>query len=333
MFERIYIEEAISQHPRTLALLERFPKAERIPCERYGEIFNPKRQNFRIQKLNPALILAGKQGTRVLPTPPDYGLGVDRHYYFSHMLNCLYDCRYCFLQGMYQSANYVLFVNFEDFHSDIRSIAETNPDQSHFFFSGYDCDSLAMDGVTGFADSFLPIFEDLPNAWLELRTKSVNLKPLLARSPLPNVVVAFSLNPEPIAKSLEHRTPPLPARLIALEKLAKAGWKVGLRFDPLIHFENGLEVYRDFIDHVFERIPTESIHSITLGSFRSPKNVFKKMEALYPEEPIFMGNLELADGKVAYRKDIEVELFESVRERILLHANAERLFPCQSEAS
>ena len=78
-----------------------------------------------------------------MPTPPDYGLGADRHYYFSHMLNCLYDCRYCFLQGMYQSANYVLFVNFEDFQSDIRSIAEANPDQQHFFFSGYDCDSLA----------------------------------------------------------------------------------------------------------------------------------------------------------------------------------------------
>ena len=35
------------------------------------------------------------------------------------MLNCVYDCRYCFLQGMYRSANYVLFVNYDDFRVQI----------------------------------------------------------------------------------------------------------------------------------------------------------------------------------------------------------------------
>ncbi len=329
MFDRIYIEEGVRSHPRTTALLKRYPKAETIHCERYGEIFNPNRQNFRIQKQNPALIIAEKRGTRVLPTPPEYGLGADRHYYFSHMLNCLYDCRYCFLQGMYQSANYILFVNFEDFQSDIRATAEEHPNQQHFFFSGYDCDSLAMDGVTGFTDSFLPIFENLPNAWLELRTKSVNVSPLLNRTPLPNVVAAFSLNPEPIAKAVEHRAPPLSGRLKALRKLADAGWKVGLRFDPLIHIENGLDTYREFIDAVFEMIPIGSIHSITLGSFRSPKSVFNKMESLHPQEPLFMGNLELKNGMVAYSDSIERELFESVQERILSYADPSLVFPCQ----
>ena len=40
------------------------------------------------------------------------------------MLNCLYDCRYCFLQGMYRSANYVLYVNYEDFTKDIDTLLE-----------------------------------------------------------------------------------------------------------------------------------------------------------------------------------------------------------------
>ncbi len=332
MFDRIYIEEAVREHPRTQTLLERYPKAERIECTRYGEIFNPKRQNFRLQKQNPALILAEKRGTRVLPTPPEYGLGADRHFYFSHMLNCLYDCRYCFLQGMYQSANYILFVNFEDFQAEIRDTVESDPNKSCFFFSGYDCDSLAMDRVTGFTDAFLPFFEKHPNAWLELRTKSVNVSPLLKRAPFPNVVTAFSLNPEPVANSLEHKAPPVKARLAALKKLTDAGWKIGLRFDPLIYFENCVEVYEAFLDQVFASIPADSIHSITLGTFRSPKAVFKKMETLYPEEPLFMGNLELKDGMVGYQEQIERELFERARERILQHADASQFFPCQSEA-
>ena len=258
MFDRIYIEEAVRTHPRTLAILQRYDKAERIDCERYGEVFNPKRQSFRLQKRNPSLILASKQGNRILPTPPDYGLGADKHYYFSHMLNCLYDCRYCFLQGMYQSANYVLFVNYEDFLADLSITLERNPSEQCFFFSGYDCDSLAMDGVTRFTNSFIPFFAEHKNAWLELRTKSVNISSLLEREPIPNVVAAYSMNPEPVADSLEHRAPPIKARLSAIKKLAHAGWKIGLRFDPLIHFENGIEVYEKFVDQVFESVPAES---------------------------------------------------------------------------
>lgn len=329
MFDRIYIEETVRNHPRTQAILERYEQAEQISCERYGEVFNPKRQNFRIQKQNPSLILAAKQGSRILPTPPDYGLGADQHYYFSHMLNCLYDCRYCFLQGMYQSANYVLFVNYEDFQADLSTTLDQNPSKQCFFFSGYDCDSLAMDKVTGFTNSFLPFFAQHNNAWLELRTKSVNISSLLERDSIPNVVIAFSMNPEPVADALEHKAPPIKARLSALKKLANAGWKVGFRFDPLIHFEDGIEVYKPFIDRVFDSIPSESVHSVTLGTFRSPKNVFKKMESLYPKEPLFMGNLQLKNGSIGYQQEIEQTLFNQVEEKILQNIPRSKYFPCQ----
>ena len=58
MIERIHIEEQVRNHPRALAVLKRFPKAQRIVIERYGELFNRKAQNFRLQKKKPALILA-----------------------------------------------------------------------------------------------------------------------------------------------------------------------------------------------------------------------------------------------------------------------------------
>jgi len=135
MIETIYIEEAILQQPRVLDIVARFPQARKITCGRYGEVFNPKAQNFRLQKQQPALILAEKYKNFALPAPLGYGIGATRNYYFSHMLNCLYDCRYCFLQGMYQSANYVLFVNYEDFQQDIRQLCSDSPDEPlHFFF-------------------------------------------------------------------------------------------------------------------------------------------------------------------------------------------------------
>lgn len=107
---------------------------------------------------------------------------------FSHLLNCPYDCRYCFLQGMFSSAHFVYFINYEDFQAAI----EAKGDRETTFFTGYDCDSLAFEGVTGFAKSFLPFIEKSP-ALFEFRTKSIRVNPFLEKSPLSNVVVAFTL--------------------------------------------------------------------------------------------------------------------------------------------
>ena len=111
MFSAIYIEEEVANTARVESILQKFPDIPQIRCERYAEIFNRKAQNFRLQKQQPALIIAHKFGKRVLTAPEGYGIGGQHNYYFSHMLNCIYDCRYCFLQGMYRSAHYVLFIN------------------------------------------------------------------------------------------------------------------------------------------------------------------------------------------------------------------------------
>ena len=50
MFDFIYVEEAILDHPRTRSVLARFPQAQLVPCARYGEVFNRNQQSFRLQK-------------------------------------------------------------------------------------------------------------------------------------------------------------------------------------------------------------------------------------------------------------------------------------------
>ena len=92
----------IARKQKTFSLV--FPQARLISCKHYKEVFNPAGQSFRLQKKKPALILAKQTGKLVHQIPPSYGVGGTNNYYFSHLLNCLYDCRYCFLQGMYPSA-------------------------------------------------------------------------------------------------------------------------------------------------------------------------------------------------------------------------------------
>lgn len=323
MVSMIYVEESVADLPRSRAILQRFPKARVVPCQRYGEIFNPRAQSFRLQKKRPALILARKQGRLVLPTPEGYGIGGDRNFYFSHMLNCLYDCRYCFLQGMYSSAHYVLFVNYEDFFAAVEEEAR----DTTYFFSGYDCDSLAFEGVTGFVAEALPVFRALPDAWLELRTKSTRIEPLLAVEPWDRCVVAFSFTPEKISLELENGVPSFARRLSAMEKLGARGWPLGLRFDPLLLTEDFRAQYRDLFRRVFQTLDGYRIHSVTFGPFRLPAGFFRQMDRLYPDEPLLAGPMQLQDGMVSYRRELEQEMLEFCHRELANWVDASVFFP------
>lgn len=327
MFPAIYIEKDIQNHPRVKKICEKFSDAPQIICENYGEIFNKKAQNFKLQKQKPSLILARKFKNWILPTPQGYGIGGKHNYYFSHMLNCIYDCRYCFLQGMYSSAHYVVFVNFEDFIQAIASKISEHPNEEIYFFSGYDCDSLAMEPITKFLDAFLPLFENHPQAFLELRTKSINIQSLIKRESFGNCITAFSMTPEPISQALEHRTPSIQKRLEAMQKLEAKGWPLGLRFDPLIYCQDYQKFYKELFENVFCKIDAQKLHSVSLGPFRLPRNIFKNIVELYPEEKLFAHSLDEKMSTVSYHKELETEMVAFCIELLLKYIPKHILFP------
>ena len=96
MIDSIFVEQEVLDHPVAQKIFKRLKYADIFEIERYQEMFNRRKQNFRIQKQNPALILAKKHDNFVLPAPSGFGIDAQKNYYFSHMYNCLYDCKYCF---------------------------------------------------------------------------------------------------------------------------------------------------------------------------------------------------------------------------------------------
>jgi len=328
MVDTIYIEVDVENHHRTQEILARYPKANKILIEKYSQVFNSHSQNFRTQKQNPSLILAAKNNKKVMPTPAQYETGGGAHYYFSHMLNCVYDCRYCFLQGMLRSAHYLLFVNYEDFIDEIKEVAAKHKDDEKpvWFFSGYDCDSLAYEPVTKFANFFVPEFENIDNAVLELRTKSTQIRSLLSRPVQSNVVIASSLSPDRVAQAVEHGAPFLLKRVESLVKLQEQGWRIGLRFDPIVWHAEYQESYREMIELVFAKLDSSLIDSVTLGGFRLPKGFYKTMHKLYPEHWLFSSGLSEADGMVVYRPEIEAEVFDYVSKACLKFVEQAKLF-------
>ena len=201
----------------------------------------------------------------------------------------------------------------------MQDIDEKMTDEKTTFFSGYDGDSLALERYSGFLETYLPFFATRPTAELELRTKSHNIQPLLKRAPLPNVVIAYTLNPDPIARAFETKAPSLKQRLKAISKLQDRGWQIGLRFDPLIYVKNYQECYATFFEEVLSLVPHP--HSITLGTFRLPPSTFKEMERVKPKEPL-LAVCQEKENMLAFAK--EEEMLNFCREKL----PQERLYIC-----
>ena len=326
MFSAIYIEEEIRDWDRVREIVESFNHVPKIICERYGEVFNRTNQNFRVQKEAPALILAKKYGNLVLPAPSGYGFEGGQSFYFSHMLNCIYDCRYCFLQGMYRSANYVLFVNYDDFRSQIEENIRSC-DGGSIYYSGYDCDSLALEPVSYFCDYFLKVFEENPSGILEIRTKSTQVRVFLERPPIPNCIIAMSFSPENSALRFEHKVPSTKKRIQVLNKLQEKGWKIAIRFEPVI-FENELvENYKALFEQVFHSLDANQLHSVSLGEFRMPKTYFKNAVKLYPDEELFSRENKEENGMILL-KDTGINSLQKLEDLLQTYVSHEKYYFC-----
>ena len=330
MIETIYIEKQIKDHQRTKEILSKFKKKlDIIYCDHYGEIFNIKSQNFRIQKKKPALILAKKIGKKLHKIPSSFSIGGKENYYFSHMLNCIYDCEYCFLQGKHMSAHYLLFVNYEDFFIEIEKKIKQNRFEKSYFFSGYDCDSLAFDGITGFIESFFPIFQKNKNGILELRTKSTQIHKILKYKPIDNCIIAFSFTPENISKLIEHKTPSVKKRIVAMKKLANAGWKLGLRFDPIIPACNFAKIYENLFKNIAANINEKDIHSISFGMMRFPKKMFKRMNKENSNKRILSLSLENRKGIYTYKEKMENKLENIIVSKLRKYMKNTPIYNCK----
>jgi spore photoproduct lyase len=160
----------------------------------------------------------------------------------------------------------VFFVNYEDMQSQIQSVLEkyTTTSLPVWFYSSDYSDNLATDTFTGFCDFFIPFFETLPYAKMEIRTKSTNIFPLLKHKNIKNTEIAFSLSPEEIIKNYEYKTPSLDRRIDAINTLIQNNWKVGLRFLPLLEVKNYKEIYTHFLEYISTKIDFSCIHSIFL---------------------------------------------------------------------
>ena len=143
-FKNIYIERDAKNYATTKNILAKLSDANVIEIDHYKDVFCRPKQNINLQKVNQSLILAVKRGEFLYPgAPVCQDFGNTNFYYSSCVMNCVCNCEYCYLKGMYPSGHIVVFVNLEDYFKNIST-------GNNYICVSYDTDLFPMENLIGY---------------------------------------------------------------------------------------------------------------------------------------------------------------------------------------
>lgn len=323
-FSHIYVEEAVREHPRVKRIISRFPKSDCIRISHYKDIFCRKKQSFSAQHRAPALILAARQGKLVYPGAcVCQSFGNQNFYYTSCMMNCIYDCEYCYLRGMYSSGNIVIFVNLEDIFAEVEGLLRQHP---VYLCISYDTDLMALNDITGFVEEWVGFAGQHPGLRLEIRTKCGRSDLWEKLEALPEVIYAFTLSPEYVVVHYEHRTSSLQSRLACAARALSRGFPVRLCFDPMIYCPDWERHYGAMWNQVKETLDLSRVTDVSIGSFRIGRDYLKRMRKQTPLSAVVQYPFENRDGVYHYPEELIEKMESFLKNRIQQEVPSEKIF-------
>lgn len=221
--------------------------------------------------------------------------------------NCGFSCSYCSIQTMYKEPE-VLFD--AEFAAKIDAI-ELDSNRFYHIGTGQSSDALLWGNRFGILDAMIGLARRYPQALIEFKTKSNNVKYFLEHENLPkNIVCSWSLNPDIIIKNEEHLAASLEDRLWAAEQVAQKGILVAFHFHPMFWFENWEDEYANVFKQVQSRFRPEQLTFVSFGTLTFPKPVLSKIRSYkYDTKILQMPLVQNPEKKWTYPPEIKNALF------------------------
>jgi len=325
-FSTIYVEKGL-QNEYGMSDLSGSP----ILIDHYKDIFNRSHQDFSAQKHAPSIILANKTGTLIYKgAPVCQSFGNEHFYYTSCMMNCIYHCDYCYLQGMYPSGHVVVFVNLKDYFIELEALLLEHP---VYLCISYDTDLLALEKTFSFVSRWLSFAAEHPDLTLEIRTKSGNpavfeqLAELYSgkTSLKKQIIFAWTVSPEQLCQTTEHGAASLSLRLKALLAAKEAGFSVRLCFDPMIFHANWKRNYSTLVEYIFSKVSADLLYDVSVGVFRISTDYLKNMRKKRPDSAIVQYPYITENG-VSHYGTLSEEMVDYLQKLLLKYVPAEKIF-------
>lgn len=278
------------------------------------------------------LLLARFKGAFVKPCPGTAEMLCCHYVVLNPVVNCPLECTYCVLQGYLNRPAITVYTNVEDCLASIETLLASGPEGCFRLGTGELADSLALEEATGWAERLIRFVADRPNAFLELKTKTAWVEPLIGLDHGGRTVVAWSLNPESIIRREELKTSSLEERLQAARRVQEAGYPLAFHFDPLIHYEGWEAEYREVVERLKEAVDPGRVAWVSLGGLRFPPGLKPLIKARFPKSRLAGGEFIMAeDKKLRYLAPLRARMYRAVAgwlrgwdEELLLYLCMER---------
>ena len=172
-------------------------------------------------------------------------------------------------------------------------------------------------------------FADTSKGQLTLPTKFDMVDPILPLKHNGKITIRVSMNPEEIINKVEFGTSRLKERIVAINKLAEAEYKVGILIAPVILVENWKELYTNLIQRLnselSEKVKKQAFFEIIFMTYsfvhtQINEEAFPNAINLYNTE-IMTGR---GKGKYSYKQDVRKEA------EVYLKKQMEKYFPNNS---
>jgi DNA repair photolyase len=264
---------------------------------------------------------------------------------------CGLGCRSCFLMLTHRikrdPSRHLLYDNLEDFvHAAEKWLTDPARRRQHTLGVGIDrSDSLLYEGVMPHVRTLAPLFSNpernLAGNKLILLTKTANTHYLadIPAEQRSNVVVSFSLNPEPVADLWEGKwpdtgeriTPSISKRLEAVRYAQDLGFEVRVRVDPIFTPEQWEEHYAAFIADV--KSLGINFRYWTLGTYREKNGQldgWRERWGLLPMEWQLHDTELVKDGTHRHLPEARrIEIYTKVRDLIRCEFPKARISLCK----
>ena len=312
--ERILVQKESWKDRTAHEILERLPG---VPVDTIDEVDHAlpelKRSSDPRASGKRCLILTRHLG-RFLKDCPGAGAEICCNYFVVNFAsNCHMECTYCFLQSYLNNPALIIFTNIEDLLAEVGERVSHASGRLFRIGTGELADSLALDDITQYSRRLVPFFGSLPNAILELKTKSDRVDNLQGLRHRERTVVSWSMNSKRMTREEELKTASFEERLDAARRCQGWGYRIGFHFDPLIHYDGWERDYEEAVAEVFRVVDPTRVSWVSLGSLRFTPSLREIVRERFPHSIVPYGEFVRGNhGKTRYFRPIRSEMYSKM---------------------
>lgn len=249
---KIYFEQTIKDYDLGKQLMSRFKNCEWVEISNHNNIPELRKMaNSDFTYLKKLIIIGTRKTHRYVPNQK-----VSNYLVPWTSSGCSAACLYCYLVCNYNKCSYLrLFVNREKMMKKLIAQAQKQPNA--VFEIGSNSDLILENEITNNLIYTINEFCANEKAKITFPTKFSMVDSILPLNHNGKVIVRMSVNPALIINRIELGTSSLNTRVEAINKLAEAGYQVGILIAPIILIKDWQKEYVELFTFLADNLSTK----------------------------------------------------------------------------